>query len=54
MVRSDEHESSEGDCDKVEQDLSNQDATLSDEHESSEGDCDSTLTHVRRFEELVR
>ena len=45
---SDEHESSEGDCDSV----SIVDGTFShkksDEHESSEGDCDSDLDYFRK------
>ena len=38
-MSSDEHESSEGDCDILPGELS-PDVFWSDEHESSEGDCD--------------
>ena len=38
--KSDEHESSEGDCDSLEEIGWQCHAGSSDEHESSEGDCD--------------
>ena len=39
-VGSDEHESSEGDCDLVIEQMTLSPGLTSDEHESSEGDCD--------------
>ena len=44
---SDEHESSEGDCDMTGSYVTVAVTTLSDEHESSEGDCD-LVGHVVR------